>query len=81
MAIPQDVALIGFDDFELASAFRPSLSVVRQPAAELGRQAVRLLFDRLESSRVHPPVRITLPTELILRESCGCSNKRALRRD
>jgi LacI family transcriptional regulator len=81
MAIPQDVALIGFDDFELASAFRPSLSVVRQPAAELGRQAARLLFDRLESSRVHPPVRITLPTELILRESCGCSHRRKLLHD
>jgi LacI family transcriptional regulator len=77
-SIPKDVALIGFDDFELASAFRPSLTVVRQPAAELGRQAVRLLFDRLEADRVYPPFRITLPTELILRESCGCSNTRNL---
>jgi LacI family transcriptional regulator len=75
-SIPQEVALIGFDDFELASAFRPSLTVVRQPAAELGRQAAHLLFERLDADRIYPPVRITLPTELILRESCGCSNTR-----
>jgi LacI family transcriptional regulator len=70
--VPGDVALIGFDDFELAAVLHPRLTLVRQPATELGRRAASLLFDRLEGCQPREPRHLVLETELIVRESCGC---------
>ena len=72
LRVPEDVALIGFDDFELAQVLRPRFTLVRQPAAELGRRAAEMLFDRLNSQGHPEPRRLILPTELVVRESCGC---------
>jgi len=72
LRIPEDVAVIGFDDFELAHVLRPRFTLVRQPAAELGRRAAEMLFDHLEGRGRPEPQRLVLPTELIVRESCGC---------
>lgn len=72
LRVPQDVGLIGFDDFELAAVLHPRLTLVRQPATELGRRAAWLLFDRLEGRWSRQPRRLVLETELIVRESCGC---------
>lgn len=73
LEIPNDMAVIGFDDFELMSALRPRLSAVRQPAHELGRRAADLLLDRL-TGKTHPfPQRLVLDTELVVRGSCGCT--------
>ena len=72
LRVPEDVALVGFDDFELAAVLRPHLTLVRQPAAELGRRAASLLFDRLEEAQPPEVRRVVLETELIVRESCGC---------
>jgi LacI family transcriptional regulator len=75
ITVPDDIAIIGFDDFEAAPLLAVPLTAVRQPAAELGRSATRLLLDwirsrSLDSRPVHS--RIVLPTELVLRRSCGC---------
>ncbi len=72
--IPQQVAIIGFDDFDLASLLAVPLTAVRQPAAELGRHATRMLIDslRVGNGTGRMPSRIVLPTELIVRQSCGC---------
>lgn len=76
ISIPHDVALVGFDDFELAPLLAVPLTAVRQPAAELGRSATRLLLDWMRRSpssgtrTLH--TRVMLPTELIIRRSCGC---------
>lgn len=72
LRIPEDVAVIGFDDFELAHVLRPRFTLVRQPAAELGRRAAQMLFDRLDGLAGPNPRRLVLPTELVVRESCGC---------
>ena len=72
LRVPEDVALIGFDDFELAHVLRPRFTLVRQPTAELGRRAAEMLFDRLDSPSPTEPQRLVLPTELVVRESCGC---------
>lgn len=72
LRIPEDIALIGFDDFELAHVLRPRFTLVRQPAAELGRRAAQMLFERLDDGDHTEPRRIILPTELVVRESCGC---------
>jgi LacI family transcriptional regulator len=71
--IPEEVALIGFDDFELAEILYPNLTVVRQPVYEVGRVAASLLFDRLKQDEFPKDGnRIVLPVELIIRRSCGC---------
>ena len=68
----KDVALISFDDFDLAEVVPPGITVVRQPTNELGFRAAQSLFDRI-NAKGHPPARkIILSTELIIRGSCGC---------
>lgn len=62
------IALVGFDDFELADVFDPPISVVAQDPAEMGRRAARLIFDRLDGSTKRA-VRATVPINLISRGS------------
>jgi LacI family transcriptional regulator len=76
LKIPRDVALVGFDDFELACTLRPAVTVVRQPVEAMASRAARLLFDQihsgeavLASGEVRPEI---LQTSLIVRASCGC---------
>jgi LacI family transcriptional regulator len=77
--IPGDAALAGFDDFEMAELTAPPLSVVRQPAQEMGRIAAGQLFERLERGEIpQTGNRIVLPVEIVLRRSCGCKNKTAV---
>jgi len=71
--IPEDVAVVGFDDFEMADIFKPAITVVRQPTLELGRVAAELLFGKLAEKEVSLfGEQITLPVEFVIRESCGC---------
>jgi LacI family transcriptional regulator len=70
LSVPRDVAVIGFDDLPIASTNKPALSTMRQPIYELGSFAVRTLVD-LISGKITPPYRVILPTELVLRETCG----------
>ncbi|WP_327282094.1 MULTISPECIES: LacI family DNA-binding transcriptional regulator [unclassified Streptomyces] len=65
---PLPVALVGFDDFELADLLRPGVTVVAQDAAALGRVATDRLFQRLAGASLDP-ARIELPTRLIPRGS------------
>jgi LacI family transcriptional regulator len=79
LRLPRDLAMIGFDDLELAPLLDTPLTAVRQPALELGRSAARMLFEMIHHARdvgtdTKLERRIVLPTELILRASCGCNN-------
>jgi LacI family transcriptional regulator len=69
LRIPQDVALIGYDDIDFAAATIVPLSSVRQPAALIGYRAVDLLLAQSEAGRAHE--RVTFRPELIVRESTG----------
>ena len=60
--IPSDTAVIGFDDFRMASLLTPQLTVVRQPASELGQRAARLLFERIDSTEEQLKFTTVLPT-------------------
>ena len=82
VAVPQSIALLGFDDFELASTVRPSISVIQQPVEEIGRRAAEILFGQLlgerrtgstASSKLAQPV--LLQTRLIRRNCLGCTTK------
>jgi LacI family transcriptional regulator len=65
-ALRQTIAMVGFDDFELADLL--GITVIAQDTAELGRQAAELLFQRLDGDNP-PPHRIVIPTRLIGRGS------------
>jgi LacI family transcriptional regulator len=69
--VPEDVALVCFDDIELASLIDPFLTVAVQPAYEMGRRAAVLLLDRIAGRLGPTPIREVLPTKLIIRRSCG----------
>jgi LacI family transcriptional regulator len=69
---PQDIALVGFDDFEWASVMHPQLTTVRQPTYEIGQRAAQFLFERLEK-RDREPRELRLQPQLIVRESCGAT--------
>jgi LacI family transcriptional regulator len=74
--MPNDVAFAGFDDFDMAEFTSPPLTVVRQPALEMGRVATSLLFDRIARGEVpQTGNRIVLPVEIVLRRSCGCKHR------
>jgi LacI family transcriptional regulator len=74
--IPNDVAFAGFDDFDMAEFTSPPLTVVRQPALEMGRVATSLLFDRIVRGELPKTGnRIVLPVEIVLRRSCGCKHR------
>ncbi|ARX81620.1 LacI family transcriptional regulator [Streptomyces alboflavus] len=66
--LPRPVALVGFDDIELADLLSPGVTVVAQDAAQLGRTAAERLFRQLDGAS-DAPERIELPTRLITRGS------------
>jgi signal transduction histidine kinase/DNA-binding LacI/PurR family transcriptional regulator len=68
--VPAEVALVGFDDVTEAQALGVPLTTVRQPFYATGHQAVHLLLDLLQGKAV--PDQSLLPTELVIRWSCGC---------
>jgi DNA-binding LacI/PurR family transcriptional regulator len=70
VTVPDRIAVVGFDDARSSQSVHPSLTTVRQPMEKLGRESVRALFALLDGKP--PPEAPPLPTELILRRSCGC---------
>lgn len=71
LLIPQDIALVCFDDLPDVSRFFPFLTVVVQPVYDMGVNAAQLLLSRLDSEGSLQPRHIVLPTRLIIRHSCG----------
>jgi len=73
LRVPEDVALVSFDDLPVAAAVDPALTTVRQPMERLGSMAADLLLNLLENPPdvPAPAHRIILPAKLIVRDSCG----------
>jgi LacI family transcriptional regulator len=77
--VPRGLALMGFDDFELAATLKPSISVVQQPVEDIGRIAAELMFEQLLPTRkgrgagAKRSSHVKLETRLVLRQSCGCT--------
>jgi LacI family transcriptional regulator len=69
--VPADVAVVGFDDTRLSAMFTPPLTTIRQPMQLIGERACSRLLERITDPTLPPRVE-RLPTELIIRESCGC---------
>jgi LacI family transcriptional regulator/LacI family repressor for deo operon, udp, cdd, tsx, nupC, and nupG len=69
LKIPQDIAIIGFDDMSWANSLNPALSAVRQPAYEIGKRAGELLIQRINDPK-RPCIQMTMNAELMIRSSC-----------
>jgi DNA-binding LacI/PurR family transcriptional regulator len=70
LAIPGDIAIVGFDEMSWAMSLRPPLTTVAQPANDVGRTSAELLLERLRNPD-QPRKQIVLETQLIVRASCG----------
>jgi DNA-binding LacI/PurR family transcriptional regulator len=68
--VPDDVAVVGFDDVYLARYLNPPLTTVAQPIADMAAESVGMLVELLEAGEVSRE-RIVLQTELQVRQSCG----------
>lgn len=69
LKIPQEVAIVGFDDMYWSISLNPSLTAVRQPAYEIGRRACELLIQRISDPK-RSVIQMTLNTQFMVRESC-----------
>lgn len=67
--VPEDVSVVGFDDIISAGYYRPSLTTVRQPLLEMGKQGAEILLDRIASPSKTYPEEIVMQPELVVRES------------
>ena len=68
--IPEDLAVVSFDDLSFAVHLTPPLTTVAQSRVDIGLRATHLLINRIEG-QIDPPKQIVLPTTLVIRDSCG----------
>jgi LacI family transcriptional regulator len=74
LRIPDNIALVGFDDLPLAALSDVPLTTVRQHVVQFGAKAFEILTDLIENG-IEPPRHIIMETELVIRESCGASRR------
>jgi LacI family transcriptional regulator len=70
IVIPDEVAVVGFDDLPPSATSDPPLTTVRQPVQRMGELATEMLLDIINEG-IEPPRRVILPTELVIRQTCG----------
>ena len=75
LSIPDDISLIGFDDFSLADYLSPGLTIIQHPAYEMGEIAAKTLFDRLSGKYTGEQKNVMLPVKLEIRGSCKVIGK------
>jgi LacI family transcriptional regulator len=73
--VPEDIAIAAFDDIPAAARTDPPLTTVRQPIQRMGALAAETLIDMISHPDNHPR-RIILPTEMVIRQSCGSDLQR-----
>ena len=73
LEVPDDVALVCFDDIEYASRLYPFLTVLEQPAETFGTVATQLLLERIQGRGPARRHVVVLPGEFVVRKSCGAA--------
>jgi LacI family transcriptional regulator len=73
LEVPDDVALVCFDDIEYASRLYPFLTVMEQPAETFGTMSTQLLLERIDRRGPERRHLVVLPAEFVIRRSCGAS--------
>lgn len=71
LRVPENISLVGFDDFGLARLTTPGITTIAVPAAEMGRLATERLFELIDGSNLGPSHQ-ELPVTFVARQSCGC---------
>jgi LacI family transcriptional regulator len=71
LRVPEDMAIVGYDDIEFAAAAAVPLTSVRQPRAQLGRSAAELLIDEVQNPDSHHHRQLVFEPQLVMRESTG----------
>jgi DNA-binding LacI/PurR family transcriptional regulator len=69
LRVPDNVAVVGYDDRDFAAWMRPTLTTIRMPSYEMGQAAARLLLEQIAGEELEDATQI--PGELIIRQSCG----------
>jgi len=75
LVVPDDIAVVGFDDGPVAQYTNPPLTTVSQPVYDLGWQAAQTALQASRADRASAPMTprlVQLPTMLVVRQSCGC---------
>jgi LacI family transcriptional regulator len=75
LRIPEDVAVVGFDDIPASARTTPALTTVRQPVQQMGSKAAEVLINVIEND-ITATQKLIMDTELVVRESCGASKRR-----
>lgn len=74
LRVPEDVAIVSFNDVQMAKFTSTPLTTVKVHTEQMGRFGVQLLLDRINGRDI--PLKVTVPTKLIIRESCGVNNRK-----
>ncbi|WP_077622726.1 LacI family DNA-binding transcriptional regulator [Sediminibacillus massiliensis] len=74
LRVPEDVAIVSFDDIEMAQYASTPLTTIRVHTEQMGRTSLHLLLDRINGREV--PLKVIIPTEIIIRESCGIGTEK-----
>ncbi|MGP4039679.1 LacI family DNA-binding transcriptional regulator [Gracilibacillus sp. D59] len=74
LRVPEDMAIVSFDDIEMAQFTSTPLTTVKVYTEEMGRTGVRLLLDKINGREL--PLKVIVPTKLVIRDSCGSARNR-----
>jgi LacI family transcriptional regulator len=73
MRVPEDIALVAYDDLDFGDVLKPRMTVIAQPISEIANRAVNLLISRISGKdKTREPQNIQVPATFVHRESCGC---------
>ncbi|NOK61386.1 MAG: Ribose operon repressor [Chloroflexi bacterium AL-W] len=78
LKVPDDIALVSFDDLPSSLYTTPPLTTMHQPIAEMGTSAVDILIKNLKHPADHTPQAVRLPTSLVIRDSCGANTHKTI---
>jgi LacI family transcriptional regulator, repressor for deo operon, udp, cdd, tsx, nupC, and nupG len=77
LSVPEDIAVVGFDNLKIASIFNPHMTTIDQPKYEIGKKATNLLLTLMKGGTIEKK-KFVLKDELIIRESCGSKLEKSL---
>ncbi|MED3984932.1 LacI family DNA-binding transcriptional regulator [Peribacillus simplex] len=78
LSVPEDIAVVGFDNLKIASIFNPHITTIDQPKYEIGKKATNLLLTLMKGGTIEKK-KFVLKDELIIRESCGSKLEKSLK--
>ena len=75
LKVPDDIALVGYDDIEFAALLEVPLTTVAQPSYEIGKKAAEILINKLQKQNMSEFQQVVLTPQLVIRKSCGVERK------